>query len=456
MTQNIPAAAYSYGRTAANGAIQVDDDFLPALRGELRKRVFTQMSRNDETLGALRTLITAIMLTVPWEVDPNETDKSQEYSKLIEDIVIKNMGDPEDPYVGCTFNDFLQNTYSTFEWGYSVFDVWTYKRQDGHIGIKEMVLIGQNSVEDWEVDEFGRATAVNQFVPVVGITKTITRDRYVHFLNQNNCGSPEGESMYRYAYKPWYYKKRLQEIEAIQAERGTGMPLLYVDAQLAIDAESSNTETANNAKALLSQYTRMLRDVRQNKESGLLIFASPYESTDAATGRTTFSTMRTAEFEFATPSASNAVDLDKVIRRYDIGMARTVLADFLFLGTSGSGGNRSLSDNSTSLFLKGVQAKLENIASTLNRQLIPMIFKLNGWPLDKLPSLRVGTAMKESLTTLGAYVRDLAGAGALTPDEALEEFLRSEGGLPGQSSELKRGPLPELSVDDINNTGAED
>lgn len=451
MTQNIPAAAYSYGRTAANGAIQVDDDFLPALRGELRKRVFTQMSRNDETLGALRTLITAIMLTVPWEMDAAENDTSKEYADLARDIIIDSMGDPADPFPGCTFNDFLQNTYTTFEWGYSVFDVWTYKRQDGRIGIKEMVLIGQNSVEDWEVDEFGRATAVNQFVPVVGITKTITRDRYVHFINQPNCGSPEGESMYRYAYKPWYYKKRLQEIEAIQAERGTGMPLLYVDAQLAIDAESKDPVVSANAKALLGQYTRMLRDVRQNKESGLLIFASPYESTDAATGRTTFSTMRTAEFEFSTPSASNAVDLDKVIRRYDIGMARTVLADFLFLGTSGSGGNRALSDNSTSLFLKGIQSRMESIASTLNRQLLPMIWKLNGLPEDMMPTMRVGTVMKESLTTLGTYIRDLAGAGALTPDEALESFLREEGGLPERSDELTRGTLPQLSVEDQQN-----
>lgn len=441
---NTPAASYSYGRTAANGAIQVDDDFLPALRGELRKRVFTQMSRNDETLGALRTMITAIMLTVPWEMDAAEGDTSKEYADLAKDIIINSMGDPDDPFPGSTFNDFLQNTYTTFEWGYSVFDVWTYKRQDGRIGIKEMVLIGQNSVEDWEVDEYGRATAVNQFVPVVGITKTITRDRYVHFINQPNCGSPEGESMYRYSYKPWFYKKRLQEIEAIQAERGTGMPLLYVDAQLAIDAKAGD----ENAKMLIAEYVRMLRDVRQNKESGLLIYTSPYESTDVATGRTTFSSMRTAEFEFATPSASNAVDLDKVIRRYDIGMARTVLADWMFLGTSGSGGNRSLSDNSTSMFLKGIQARMESIASTLNRQLLPMIWKLNGLPDDMMPTMRVGTAMKESLTTLGTYVRDLAGAGALTPDEALESFLREEGGLPAISSELTRGPLPELDVED--------
>jgi len=172
MNQNIPAAAYSYGRTSVDGLIQVDDDFLPALRGELRKRVFTQMSRNDETLGALRTLITAIMLTVPWEIDAADADKSKEYADLARDIIIDSMGDPADPYPGCTFNDFLQNCYTVREWGYGVFDVWTYKREDGRIGIKEMVIIGQNSVYDWDVDEFGRAFAVRQFVPVVGITKT--------------------------------------------------------------------------------------------------------------------------------------------------------------------------------------------------------------------------------------------------------------------------------------------
>lgn len=447
MKSNTPAAAYSYGRTAASGAVQVDDDFLPALRGELRKRVFTQMSRNDETLGALRTLITAIMLTVPWEIDASDEDTDKSYADIARDLIIEKMGDPDDPFPGNTFHDFIQNCYTTFEWGYSVFDVWTYKRNDGRIGIKEMVLIGQNSVDSWDIDSFGRAYAVNQYVPIVGETRKIDRHRYVHLINQPNCGSPEGESMYRYAYKPWFYKKRLQEVEAIQAERGTGMPLLYVDAQLAIDADSSDPKISTPAKALILQYRKMLKDVRQNKEAGLLIFSSPYEST-SVDGDTTYSSMRTAEFEFATPSATNAVDLDKVIRRYDIAIARTVLADFMFLGTSGAGGSRSLADNSTSLFLKGVQSRLENIASTLNRQLIPMIWRLNGLPDDKRPTIRAGTAMKESLASLGAYIRELSGAGAITPDEALENFLRSEGGLPERSDELTRGVLPQLNVDD--------
>lgn len=446
--QNVPAAAYSYGRTASNGQVQVDDDFLPQLRGELRKRTFQQMARNDETLGALRTLISAIMLTVPWEMDAAEGDESKEYADIARDLIIENMGDPEDPYPGTTFNDFLQNCYTIFEWGYAVFDVVTYSRTDGKVGIRELVLVGQNSVSDWFTDEFGRATAVQQFVPNTGQNRTIPRDRYLHFINQPNCGSPEGESMYRWAYKPWYYKKRLQEIEAVQAERGTGMPLLYVDAQLAIDAESSDAAVSLPAQILLKQYRQVLKDIRANKESGLLLYTSPYETTDIVSGKTTFSSMRTVEFQFATPSATNAINLDTVIRRYDIAIARTVLADFMFLGTSGSGGNRSLSDNSTSLFLKGIQSRLESMASTMNRQLLPMIWRLNGLPEDMMPVIRVGTAMKESLSTLGTFIRDLAGAGALTPDEALEDFLRSEGGLPEREDELTRGPLKELNVDD--------
>lgn len=446
-SQNQPAGAYSYGRTASNGLIQVDDDFLPALRGELRKRVFQQMARNDETLGALRTLITAVLLTVTWEVDASDNDTDKKYADLAKDIIIENMGDPEDPYPGVSFNDFLQNIYTTFEWGYSVFDVVTYTRPDGLIGIKELMLIGQNSVEGWETDDLGRAVAVEQFVPVVGIRKIIPRDRYVHFINQPNSGSPEGESMYRWAYKPWFYKKRLQEIEAVQAERGTGLPVIEVDAQLKIDSMSKDESVSGPASAIIASYTKLVRDIRQNKESGVVLFTSPYETTDATTGQTSYSNIKTASFRFETPSQSNAVNLDAVIRRYDIAMARTVLADFMFLGTSGSGGNRSLSDNSTSLFLKGIQGRLETIASTINRQLLPMLWKLNGLPDDMRPTIRAGTVMKESLTTLGAFVRDLAGAGALTPDDALEEFLRSEGGLPEKSDELTRGGLQTLPDD---------
>lgn len=449
-SQKQPAGAYSYGRTSNTGLIQVDDDFLPALRGELRKRTFQQMSRNDETLGALRTLITAVMLTVPWEIDAAENDTSKEYADLTRDIVIENMGDPEDPYPGVSFNDFLQNIYTTFEWGYSVFDVVTYTRPDGRIGIKEMMIIGQNSIEQWDTDDYGRAIAVRQFVPVVGVSKIITRDRYVHFINQPNCGSPEGESMYRAAYKPWFYKKRLQEIEAVQAERGTGLPVVTVDAQLSIDAASSDPAVSTPARALIASYQKLVSDIRHNKEAGVVLFSSPFESVDANTGQTSYTNIRTAEFRFETPSQSNAVNLDAVIRRYDIAMARTILADFMFLGTSGSGGNRSLSDNSTSMFLKGIQGRLESIASTLNRQLIPMIWKLNGLPDEMRPTIRVGTVMKESLTTLGTFIRDLSGAGALTPDDALEGFLRSEGGLPEKSDELTRGGLPTLPVEDEN------
>jgi hypothetical protein len=46
-------------------------------------------------------------------------------------------------------------------------------------------------------------------------------------------GNPEGQSMLRTAYRPWFFKKRLEEFEAIGVERDlAGLPVAKVPSRL--------------------------------------------------------------------------------------------------------------------------------------------------------------------------------------------------------------------------------
>ena len=50
------------------------------------------------------------------------------------------------------------------------------------------------------------------------------------FRTQTHKNNPEGRSILRNAYRSWYFKKRIEEIEGVGIERDlAGIPIAYVD-----------------------------------------------------------------------------------------------------------------------------------------------------------------------------------------------------------------------------------
>ena len=122
-------------------------------------------------------------------------------------------------------------------------------------------------------------------------------------------------------------------------------------------------------------------------------------------------------------------DTDKVIGRYDQRIAMSVLSDFILLGHERVG-SFALGSSKIDLWTMAVDAIAKAIAEVINTHAIPRLLRLNAMSVEEPPRLVYGEVSHVDLGELGDFIQKLSGAGAITPDERLENYLRGVAGLP--------------------------
>ena len=92
-----------------------------------------------------------------------------------------------------------------------------------------------------------------------------------------------------------------------------------------------------------------------------------------------------------------------------------------------------MSSDKTELFAMAIGAYLDIICETFNRYAIPRLIELNAKNfagLSGYPELVHGDIETQDLAKLGAYLKDMVGLNLITPDDALEDYLREQASLP--------------------------
>ncbi len=119
-----------------------------------------------------------------------------------------------------------------------------------------------------------------------------------------------------------------------------------------------------------------------------------------------------------------------IIERYKNDILSTVLADFISLG-HGARGTQALATTKTELFMTAVQGFVNIIEATLNRHLLPTLWRLNGFDDATMPKFAFDKVQKPDLGVMGSFLQQAAAAGLpLFPDEQTEAYVRDMAGLP--------------------------
>jgi hypothetical protein len=220
--------------------------------------------------------------------------------------------------------------------------------------------------------------------------------------------NPEGRSMLRGAYRPWYFKKRIEEIEGIGIERDlAGLPILQVPD--GVDIWNRNDALAQQMK---QEAETIVRSVRRDQNEGLLLPA----------GWT---------FTLASTGSRRQFDTNAIIGRYDQRMAITLLSDIVMLG-SDKVGSYALAEAKEGLMAPALEAQLDNICAVLNKYAVKELIDMNVFPgRTGYPQMMHGEVEVPKLDELSRFIATLSGAGAqLFPDENLENFLRNLASMP--------------------------
>lgn len=418
----------------------VREEFLPQLVGRQAARTYREMLDNSPTIGSINFAIMQSIRQVEYRVEA-ASDKPQ--AKWAVEFVESLMDD-----MSHTWTDFISETLTMLGYGYAPHEI-VYKRRlgkkpgngpdgqplpksrfkDGLIGIRKLPIRGQDTVLKWFFDSEGAIKGMTQ-QPWFGGLVDIPIEKMLLFRPRAHKNNPEGYSILRTAYRPWYFSKRMEEQEGIMFERFSGFPVISVPNSL-LETAQLNTPQGALAQQMLAEYKRIVTNVRIDEQMGALLPSDTYTDQD---GKPTNVAMY--KFELVTPNTGRTtVNANETINRYKLDMMTSVLADFLTLG-HGARGTQSLAETKVDLFFQAIEGWLESNAEVLNNYLLPRLWALNGLDEDDMPHFQPDMPQRIDLDGLSNFVLRLSQSGAsLFPDANVENYLRDAAGLPDLTDE---------------------
>lgn len=393
-----------YGGTLYNA------DYDKAWKGMERDKTIASML-NDPLIGAVLFGIEMLVRRVDWTLTPaDESPAAQDLATFIEEC----LDDMDDYWPG----DTLAKVLTFLGWGWACLEV-TYKQRigedgrppsrmsDGRIGWHRWALRPQVTRYGWEFDA-DDAIALVQQDPQTYRKITIPLDKCILFRYASRDNSPEGFTPLRVAFDAYYYKRRLQQIEAIGIERElAGLPVMRVPGEH-IEAQDAVYLAAMD----------VVTNIRQDSQAGVVIDSNRDEHGNLL-----------QELYLLSSGGQRSFDTDTTIKRYANEMVTVFLANVMRTGQDATG-SYALAETQGGLFQQAIGAHLDTIGQTINEQAILPLVRLNGFDDELMPTLTHGDIESADLVRLGTYLVSLANAGLLAPTPELQAFVHEVAGLP--------------------------
>lgn len=375
----------------------ITEDYNPNLQGVQAMRVYDEMRKGDGTVRATMMVTTLPIRRAKWFIiAAGESTQDKEVAMFIEKALFE--------WIDLSWDDIIRQALLMIPFGVMPFEkVYGVKEHEGksYVIVEKLAPRLPKSIQQWELTDgtFG----IQQIMQVGGIAQ-IPGSKLLIFVNEKEGDNWWGTSMLRAAYKHWYYKNNFYKIDSVAFERqGLGIPLIKMP--------KGYTET-DEQKAITA-----LENLRAS-ESAYLILPPDYEA------------------EFMNMGSSTTRDPEKSINHHNKEILQSVLAQFLELGqTSSGGGSRALSEDHSDLFLKAMEAIANNIASTINKKFIPELVDMNFDGITIYPKIDFSGISRVDVTALGESYSKLVTAKGITPSFKDEQYLRTLMGLPEMSQE---------------------
>ena len=405
----------------------VYEEFLPELRWPRAGKIYQQMADNDPVVGAILYLAEELIRGAEWRVDA-VSDKPED--KQAAEFLQQCMDDMEDSWAS-TISEIL----SMLTYGWSFHEIlykirrgpsesnpkYHSKFSDGKFGWRGFPIRSQASWDKWVYnDETGELVAFVQRPEPTMQEIIIPINKGLLFRTRVSRGNPEGKSLLRNAYRPYYFKQRFEEIEGIGIERDlAGLPVLQTPEEL--DLFDADDPEMVKLKAMAEE---LVASVRRDSQEGIILPAG-------------------WELSLLNAPSSRQISIGDVIERYDNRIAITMLSDIVLIGNGSKAGSFAMADVKQSMLSNALQAQLYNIADVFNQKAVVQLFQLNNWQLEEYPQIVPGQintpTLKEIALMLRAMEIDVAG------DTELNNYLRSLMAMP--QTDGKQQPVDDAKID---------
>lgn len=405
----------------------VEEEVHSNLAGRKALNAYKEMYDNDPLVSAIMYAIDMLVRQVPWRVDQGEaSEEDAEYLQQCMDDMSHSWA------------DFISEIMSMLPYGFSYHEI-VYKRRrgpqpetsktpsskfdDGKIGWRKLPIRSQDTLDHWLMSEEGALEGFSQKAPPMYKQVDIPISKSLLFRTRTYKNNPEGRSLLRGAYRPWYFKKRIEEVEGVGIERDlSGFPVFEVPA----DWLGSNA--TNDERAYVSGLHQVGKNLRRDKQE-YLIWPRVFDAN---------ANQMMTEFKLMSSAGQRTFDTTAIIQRYDQRIAMTVLADWVLLGHE-KVGSFALSSEKTDVFAVALGTILDVVEDVMNRFAVPRLWRMNGWNEAEAPQIKHGDIEDRDLAALGTFLTTMQQVGIrLFPDPDLEKYVRDVAHLPEKSEETEQ------------------
>lgn len=445
----VPLADYraEFGSTGLNifGG-RVNQEFLTELQGLKGYRIYEEMRKNDPVIGGLLFATEMAIRRVHWFAKGSDDESTTFLEECKDDMSM-------------TWNDFISEVLTMLPFGWAWFEqVYKERRgrnaldrtmqtpifgltsnltedpprskyNDGRIGWRKFAYRPPDTLERWEMDKSGGILGMWQRdIYVMRAPVFLPLEKSILFRTRMERNNPEGSSVLRNSYRPWFFKKELEKFEAIALERtGAGIPVI----KLPLGYTSKDLSTAK----------QVVRRIRVDEQMGITLPPGWELELMRTNGRA-----ETQTYEMA-------------IDRYSNHILMSLLLTFIALGTR-SVGAFALVKAQQDFFKLALVGWVTNIADTINMYAVRTLFELNSGTfsqdiVNNPPQLQTTDIGEYDLDSIGQFIERAGKAGFLTPDDHAEDWLRRIVGFPPldepKDTELKRDDMREAAVGIQNN-----
>ncbi|MNB69307.1 hypothetical protein D3C75_158350 [compost metagenome] len=389
----------------------VYEEFMPHLRWPRAGEVYQEMGDNDPVIGSVLYLAEMLIRNTDWTVQ-RASDKPVDVAAAL--FVEECMNDMDTSWA-----DNISEIISMLQYGFSFHEVvfkvrrgknetngkYRSKYSDGRIGWRRMPIRSQSSLHEWIFDDDGDIKgfvqlALPNYKPIM-----IPLDKGLLFRTRVSRDNPEGKSLLRNAYRPWYFKKRIEEIEGIGIERDlAGLPVLTAPQGMDLwdDRDERMVALKANAEMLVSS-------IRRDGEEGVLL-------------------PNGWELKLLSSGSSRQFDTNAIINRYDNRIAITMLSDLILIGGEKTG-SFALAEAKQSLLASALSAQIWNISDILNNYAVPKLMKYNNFSgITDYPRIEPGQMISPALKEVALLLRAMGLD--ISKDIELQNYLRKISSLP--------------------------
>ena len=389
------------GTTNFQGVIDTDE-YLTKLTGTELYTTVDKMRWSDASVQAALLMCELPIRSAEWNIEPaSDSPEDEEIADFVKDSLFNSMV--------LSWDDILRQILLMHPYGTMTFEIVYKLTEDGMIGWRKWAPRLPKTIVKYNTDKKGELESIVQrtYKDDNYLEITIPVEKLMVFVYRREGDNYLGTSILRQAYKHWFFRDKYYKIDAVSTERlGIGIPKIQLPDGFTDDDYRDAEKLGENLRGHEKAYVLY-------KEGWLV--------------------------EFMDLKSGTIKDPKEMLEHHTREILKSVLAQFLELGSKGVGSYALQSDQSA-FFLQSLDASAKLIESVINKEIQKLVDY--NWTVEEYPKLTHADLGVKDVKALSEAIQALTFAGILTGDPELEDYMRDVLKLPPKPEGASRVQQP--------------